>query len=377
MKKVLVVSPTPTHPAIAGNRACILSYVEVLKSLGNEVFFFWIVNPVYSKNDFNETKEYWGRHFFYYKKNFFHRILEFMFKHLRFRTTGYFKVDDMYPWGIKIKAGKLQKQFKFDVVIVNYVYLSKAFMFFNNSKKVLFTHDVFTNKYQRTGLDWFSLRPNDEAKALNRADVVLAIQKYEELFYSYLTTKPVYTSYNFFPIKRTPFLGNRNILFLSGANKYNIEGIDWFITNVMTRLKGVLPSIKLIIGGSICNVLKNRYSDCENIRFVGQVDDLFEFYSMGDIAVNPVFNGTGLKIKSFEAMSYGKVLIAHPHSVEGIYDSAKCPIKLATNSDEYIDSIIELINDIPKTKKLSNASLEYISELNGEVERVFRQVVTC
>ena len=118
-------------------------------------------------------------------------------------------------------------------------------------------------------------------------------------------------------------------------------------------------------------MLKNRYSDCENIRFVGQVDDLFE------LAVNPVFNGTGLKIKSFEAMSYGKVLIAHPHSVEGIYDSAKCPIKLATNSDEYIDSIIELINDIPKTKKLSNASLEYISELNGEVERVFLQVVTC
>ena len=149
MKRILVVSPTPTHPAIAGNRACILSYVELLKSLGNDVYFFWVVNPVYSDEDFKETQKYWGQHFFYYKKNIAHRILEFLFKRLRFGLTGYYKVDDMFPFGIERKARWLQRQFCFDVVIVNYVYLSKVFKFFRNSKKVLFTHDVFTNKYQK------------------------------------------------------------------------------------------------------------------------------------------------------------------------------------------------------------------------------------
>ena len=377
MAKVLVVSPTPTHPTIAGNRSCILSYVEVLKSQGNEVFFFWIINPVFSTNDFSETKDYWGRHFFYFKKNFLHRILEFFLRIINFRGTGYNRVDDLYPWGVKRMATKLQKQFDFDVVIVNYVYLSKVLRCFGNSKKVLFTHDVFTNKFQRTGLDWFSLRPNDEAKALNRADAVIAIQKFEELFYSYLTTKPVFTSYNYFPIKKTIFSGNKNILFISGANKYNIEGIDWFINNVMNKLKEKLPAINLIIGGNICSVLENKYSIYENVKFIGLVDNLLEFYSMGDVAINPVFNGTGLKIKSFEAMSFGKVLIAHPHSMEGIYDSTNCPVKLATSADEYVNLIVELVNDDILNRELSKASLNYIRKLNAEVERVFLKVVAC
>lgn len=377
MTKVLVVSPTPTHPPIAGNRSCILSYVEVLKSQGNEVFFFWIINPVFSTNDFSQTKDYWGRHFFYFKKNFLHRVLEFFLRIINFRRTGYNRVDDLYPWGVKSKATKLQKQFDFDVVIVNYVYLSKVLRCFGDSKKVLFTHDVFTNKFQRTGLDWFSLRPNDEAKALNRADAVIAIQKFEELFYSYLTTKPVFTSYNYFPIKKSPFSGNKNILFISGANKYNIEGIDWFINNVMNKLKENFPAINLIIGGNICSVLKNKYSSYENVKFIGLVDNLLEFYSMGDVAINPVFNGTGLKIKSFEAMSFGKVLIAHPHSMDGIYDLSNCPVKLATSADEYINLIVELVNDDILNRELSKASHNYIRKLNAEVERVFHKVVAC
>ena len=192
-----------------------------------------------------------------------------------------------------------------------------------------------------------------------------------------MTTKPVFTSYNSFPVNRTPLAKNKNILFLSSANKYNIEGIDWFITNVMATLKGVLPSVKLIMGGSVCNVLKNRYSDCENIRFVGQVDDLFEFYSMGDIAVNPVFNGTGLKIKTFEAMSFGKVLIANPHSVEGVFNLNSCPVKIATSSNDYVEIITELINNPSEIKNLSDLSVKYISELNNEVKRVFLQTIEC
>jgi hypothetical protein len=40
MEKILVISPDPTHLTIAGNRTCILSYIEMLKKMNMTFIFF-------------------------------------------------------------------------------------------------------------------------------------------------------------------------------------------------------------------------------------------------------------------------------------------------------------------------------------------------
>jgi type IV secretory pathway component VirB8 len=91
------------------------------------------------------------------------------------------------------------------------VFISQKF--FSLLIKILYTHDVFTNKYQRTGLRFISLKANSEAKGLNRVDVILAIQQNEATFYSYLTTKQVIITYSYIKFAETPYIGNATILF--------------------------------------------------------------------------------------------------------------------------------------------------------------------
>ena len=40
--KILIVSKCPTHPTSAGNRWGILAQTQILKDLGNEIFFLYI-----------------------------------------------------------------------------------------------------------------------------------------------------------------------------------------------------------------------------------------------------------------------------------------------------------------------------------------------
>ena len=370
MKKILIVSQVPTHPPVAGNRSCILSYSSMLQSLGYPVYYLWIAGFYHSDEEEILMREFWKNHLYIFKKTLIHRVIEFFFRLLHFKRTGFYKIDDYYPYGIKKLIKEIQKKEKFDIIISNYIFLSKIFNYLHSIKKILYTHDVFTNKYQHTGQKWFSVTANEEAKALNRADTILAIQENEAIFYSYLTEKKVFTTYSYFSIVETPFIGKQVLLYLAGSNSYNIEAIQFFIESVFMPLLNTNPKIILLIGGKICNEIKN-ICKVDNIKIFGEVNNLIDFYSQGDIFINPTFKGTGLKIKTFEAMSFGKIIIGHPHTKIGIFKPDIAPILLAQNFKEYTIHFDSLFNDEERILDLKKKSTEYIKELNTFVSMQF------
>lgn len=372
--KILVISNTPTHPPIAGNRASILAYVELLKNLGYDVSFLWIAPINLNKDEYKLTTSYWGSKLFVFRITIISRLKSAFLQYFRFNRTGYYYIDDLFPIGLKSFLTKLSELHNFNTVIVNYVYLSKAFEYLPNSNKVLFTHDVFTNKYQLTGSKWFSVTSDQEAKALNRADVILAIQDQEALFYKNLTSKKVITCYSNFPITYTPYVGNKTLLYLSGSNEYNVESITWFIESVIDILLKTHSDLELLIGGSICKVLKDHINH-PAIKFYGNVENLRDFYLLGDVVINPTFNGTGLKIKTFEAMSYGKVLISHPHSKIGILNSDNAPILSAATPEEYLEKVDYVFRDKDTIEKFKTDSTIYIEELNKVVINAFKEAL--
>lgn len=373
-KTILIVSPTSTHPPFAGNRSCILAYTEMLKKMGYKIIYLWIQNHDATDEDITSTKVYWGDNLYIYQKNIFHRIIEAIFRLVKFKRSGYFNVDDYYPYGIKRFITKILKEHTIHCVILNYIYLSKLLKYFGLAKKIIYTHDVFSNKYQLTGLKWFSVKPNDEMKAINRADVIMAIQENEAIYYRYLTKKPVITVYNIFSIIRTPLNGSKNILYIAGPNKYNIESIEWFIKNVFDEIIKKDSGINLLIGGKICSVLK-KYEKNINIQLCGTVNNLTDFYNRGDIAINPTFNGTGLKIKTFEALGYGKVVIANSHSIEGIHLHDEIPIQIADTKEQYVNLLTDLFNNQSKIVRLKEASIKYIEKMNNVVETNFEKAI--
>src|ERR1019366_5891230 len=71
---------------------------------------------------------------------------------------------------------------KIDIVMLEYQYYSKLLDSISGVLKIIDMHDVFADRYKefiRNGkrpAPWYSVSANDEKKAINRADIVLAIQ---------------------------------------------------------------------------------------------------------------------------------------------------------------------------------------------------------
>lgn len=57
MKKVLIISDTPTHPTNTGNKMCILSYATLLQDMGYDVYFLYFTRERNS-NTFTQNKDY-------------------------------------------------------------------------------------------------------------------------------------------------------------------------------------------------------------------------------------------------------------------------------------------------------------------------------
>ena len=59
-KKILVISPTPSHPQSAGNRARIFSLIKNMQSMGHDVYFLFLARE---HGDIEAMRRYWAEKF--------------------------------------------------------------------------------------------------------------------------------------------------------------------------------------------------------------------------------------------------------------------------------------------------------------------------
>ena len=380
MKKVLVISEIPTHPIHEGNQQYILAYIDLIKEMGHDVYYCLGYEHYLSKEEFETTKTYWGDHFFYYKQNkfisFCQRVIRKSHKIFQNITRQYaYNIDAIYMKGMNSRLRKIQRNYEFDIVIVNYIIYSKAFLAFPFARKILVTHDVFTNHYERTGeLFFFTTSAKQEKKGLDRSDYILSIQENESVFFRYLTVKKVITGFCPVICHKTDFCNNHNILYIGSDNPFNVKGLVGFIQNVMPEIIEKNNKIKLIVAGNICKKLKNNLLSM-NLILLGRINNIDEFYSKGDIIINPSKKGSGLKIKSIEALAYNKVLISHPHAVEGLYNSHNVPIMLASTTKEYAKTILDLFDNPSKIQKIKEDVKIYMDKYNEFVKGEIRMAL--
>lgn len=374
--KILIISKTPTHPTNEGNRWGILSQAEILHSLGNEVHFLYIYEKRMQKQYFqasmeslNATQSYWGMRYHQYNVPLFEKVFfsikKRFFNFLNVRQ----KCDSYYPIGLGTYVNSLDRSEHFDACIVNYFYLTKLFENIHIPKKALFTHDNYTYKDLVIGSEVrdtdATIDANQSAKSLQRSPYIFAVQDEERLFFKMLSPQSkIYTIYSKYNYHSQKVVGNHGVVFLSGKNKHNVLGIKWFLKYIFPLIVDRWNDAKLYIGGAICNVLKDDLNS-SNVILCGYVNDLASFYNKADVAINPVYEGTGLKIKTFEAISYDKVTLVHPHSMIGIYNKSNAPL-FASDTPQmwirYLETIWDFSDTIISIKK---RNMEYMESMNN------------
>lgn len=373
---ILIVSTMPSHPTDAGNRAAIMGQVELLQNLGHNVHYLFASMELSNSIDYNAMKNYWKDKLHVFTMNKLLKARRFFTDLWRKRVNGYYwKVDDHYPWGIASYINRLNEKEKFDACIIQYYRLSRLLPLISIPRKAVYTHDVFAYKDIRTGEPFYeACTAHEEAKAMQRCPNIFAIQQEEAIYYKILSPKSnVYTVYSSFKTHNQNIQNNKVILFLASRMSFNTNGIQWFLDNVWQSLKAKDPEIKLMIGGTVCENIQQTYQD---VTLYGKLGSLDDFYALGDMVINPVYQGTGLKIKTFEALSYGKATVVHPHSATGVYNASAAPLIVASSSTEWVEAILKLINNPQLIEELRQQSVAYIEDMNDFIRMQYKNFLT-
>jgi hypothetical protein len=134
--------------------------------------------------------------------------------------------------------------------------------------------------------------------------------------------------------KTENFIGdNKNICLIVGSLKNETYyGVKWFTHNVSPYINA-----KTVVVGKGFETKKRELS-INNVEIVGKVDDLSFFYKNAQCVAFPIFTGAGMKVKTAEALMYGKTLFGTKEAFEGyeINSNTGC---LCENATEFVTNI--------------------------------------
>ncbi len=301
----LIVSPIPSHPQDQGNSARIHLLGRSLQRPGARVHFLYHPMEGLHPTQRQAMERCWDA---------LHVVPV-----TRMDLSGH-GLDDWYENEVGRVAAALQARHGYCAVIANYVWFSGVLNAFGaDVLKILDTHDVFGDRDARfiaAGLppEWYWTTPAEEARGLARADIVLAIQHEEASVFRALGHGDVRVVGHLPPWRERAPRGDGGLLnigYLASANPINAESFR--------ALRACLPSggiagARLLVAGSLCD----RLGDVAPWEALGRVESTGAFYDQVDVVVNPMTFGTGLKIKSVEAMFEDVPLVATAEAMKGL-----------------------------------------------------------
>lgn len=230
--------------------------------------------------------------------------------------------------------------------------MSRALLNFDsNVLKIIDTHDIFANRNQRfkkvgqtTG--WFSTTVRQEVIGLKRADHIIAIQATEAEYFRRVQPKRVVVVGDIPEISSIKVGTVRQvlpgqILLVGSNNPSNRQGAKWFISYVMPALRQQVPEVSLVVVGGLSESIEVQ----PGVQALGVVDSLQAQYAQASVVINPALVGTGLKIKTVEALAYGKPLVTTSVGGEGLEDGWAKAFCIADSAEEFIAELATLLTD--------------------------------
>jgi len=245
----------------------------------------------------------------------------------------------------------LDNDINFEIIICEYIFNSlflnylREFRPENKIKIIMDLHDKMSNKPLNNDI---YVNIEDEVFYMNRAQVCICIseKEYNEyLLRDDLKCKLIITKLDLNYYKRTKIIRENNkYLFMCGSySEFNMHNMKEFIEKLWIPHFDNYSYMSLYISGDVCNHLI-EFDNTYNIKLLYNLNpnNLNEYIQNSLFCLNPVYVGTGLKIKSLTYLENSKYFISYPEGVSAI--DINC-ISHVNNSDEFLQQMIFLIKN--------------------------------
>jgi hypothetical protein len=312
---VLFIAPLPTHPPIQGSRQRALDVCRAFQRRGARVTVLVWEGEQFDAAAIEAMQVAWDDVVIVRRDPAYRRQ--------RRSHAAFYALDDWYDPALTRVVADLARVRRFDVCVTTYVWMSAALEALpEDCARVIDTQDVFGGRAAQFYLRgqapvWYYTTPSEEGRGLDRADLVVAIQQSEADVLQARARARVMTVGFLGEARRLPPRAADGTLvagFIGSGNPFNVASVLTMVEAMRAALgRRACP---LLAAGPICDVL--RRTPGNPFELMGVVADVETFYAAIDVALNPMQGGTGLKIKTVEALAFGRAMIGTEAAFEGV-----------------------------------------------------------
>jgi len=207
----------------------------------------------------------------------------------------------------------------------------------------------------------------NEALAVRNADVIISLNKRDaeklKEYYGRTTDMilPITLDDRFAQFDESKKNIKRSVLqllFVGSLFSSNEHGVTWFINEVMPHVNA-----EFTIVGKNFEKLSDKLGR-NNVKVIGTVDDLSEYYYNADAIVSPILFGDGMKVKIAEALMYGKPMFATDDALEGYEAEGQSNITRCNSSQEFIFAINSYASNSPYEPYDQNIRVLFLEKYN-------------
>jgi len=300
--RILVVSPTPTHPQDHGNRKRIYQICRELQAQGAYIHFVHYA-----------VEEEWR-----------HRRPAGFERQMRAAWDGYDLIAPSRPphaaaigrdhtideWAdptLSSFVAWILAVDHFDAILVNYTWLSFCLDFVPPRVfKILDSNDAFGRRRAmlvKLGIapEFFHTTEEEETKGLARADLVWAIKGQEKEYFAHqLGIKNCLTMLHAEPaeeIAREPPAPDACLRagVIGARNNLNRRCVEEFLAVALPLFEDCLADVKIVIAGGCTDDFAPFQHP--KVEIAGRVAEVAEFYRQVDVVIAPIAVSTGLQTK--------------------------------------------------------------------------------
>jgi glycosyltransferase involved in cell wall biosynthesis len=95
------------------------------------------------------------------------------------------------------------------------------------------------------------------------------------------------------------------------------------------------------------------------VRRLGFVDSLADAYGRAAVVINPQQFGTGLSIKSVDALLHGRPLVTTVSGARGLEDGAGTAFLQASSAEEFAEVVVGLLRDTAQAAALARRAAAF------------------
>ena len=147
----------------------------------------------------------------------------------------------------------------------------------------------------------------------------------------------------------------------------NEQGVMWFLNKVWPLVLSAQPNAKFHLAGKGLSKQDPRFFQSGIVNH-GEVSNAEDFMHQHGVMIVPIQAGSGIRIKTLEAMALGVPIVSTSIGAQGLAVSDDIEIKLADEPNDFAAAICALLTSPAKSQEMTTQARKYV-ELHHNLKR--------